>query len=126
MQFEHFGGSCICNTPEEADAVLGIVFGKGVNEFWIYEGGFPYLAIMVNQDLASIFYVPNDTSAGYQALNEQPSLDVKEFTTFYTNTEAEEIRVSNKFVLPKNMITKVVHEFMNCKDLPNSIKWFEL
>jgi hypothetical protein len=128
LTVEHFGGTAECKTLEELEKILKIRYGTGVNEYWICEEGeenpYPWLAVLINNEYATLTYFPDEGHPGYQSVGKNTDLD--EYTIFYVNTPTEEIEVANKFIVPFSKALEAIKEYFLILSIPNCLEWNEL
>ena len=77
MKISHFGGISECKSIEDFESILNVRYGSVVNEFWISdEEEMPCLAILVNNDFASLTYFPEDGHPGFQSVGMDTDLEL--------------------------------------------------
>ncbi|MGN1105140.1 MAG: Imm1 family immunity protein [Huintestinicola sp.] len=124
MTISHFGGAFMDISSEDVDDILKIRFGSGVNEFWIsLEGEYPCLAVMINGDLGSITYFPDDLCAGSQSYGGEKA---GETVTFYTDTPEEETELDGRYAVSSAVALRAAREFVFTGKRPVCIEWVEL
>ncbi|OUM58561.1 hypothetical protein PIROE2DRAFT_64322 [Piromyces sp. E2] len=127
MIIEHFGGKVEVFNIEEIEKILLIRYGNNVNEFWLtIDKKIPCLAILVNNDKATITYFIKEGHPGFQSLNKNTNNDNNKYSVFYTNTPTEEIEIDNNNVISIDLVNDVVKEFYNTHQKPTCIEWMEL
>lgn len=127
MIIEHFGGKNTCDNLEELERVLSFRTEKGVNEFWLnLPTEYPCMNLVVKNNYASLLYIPEDGHPGFISIGHDTDLDEYETSTFYTNTDQEEISVANYTILPFSIALNAVKEFFETKEMPKLIEWEEL
>ena len=130
--FEHLEGKETCSTLEEVRTVLDKTVDGG-NAFNIYreqDAVFPYLSVLTRGECAYIWYAPDESSAGIQALGEDLGLDPEGSVDFYT----PELTVTpNDYILTKEKAFQVVLAFLEMEEwpdcyekLPDCVEWEEL
>lgn len=126
-RIEHFGGVVEVDEATSIDNVLGLRYGSGVNEFWIFrESEFPHLAILVNQDRACVHYFPEEGHPGFRSRGEVEGPLDEEYLVFYTNTPQEELTVPAKASVPVDLAIRAAREFFADPRLPPALRWDEL
>ncbi|KVK72520.1 hypothetical protein WJ47_10295 [Burkholderia ubonensis] len=126
MKMQYFGGACKMRTREEVDAALARWSGAA-NDYWLSHGNakFPALAVMVNGQLATAHYFPDEHHPGFISLGNVNGLDPDGTSTFFlTNTETTD--VANERVISIEVAWEAAREFAQNWSLPRCIKWFEL
>ena len=110
------------------DAVLRKREGDGVNCFWLRPSNHetPILMIFVNKDLATLHYFPSDDHPGFYSEGAMPGLDPDGDTVFFMNDLTEEEGFPNCKVVPFSAALVAAKEFLASRELPPSIRWFEL
>lgn len=128
IQVEDMMGTVRVVDAAGLEAALARRCGNGVNEFWIShdQDRFPVLAIVVNGDLASLSYFPEDGHPGYKSMGDVPGLASGESTRFYVNTPTEIHLVLNDFVVPVATAVQAAQQFRVAKDRPPVVEWWEL
>lgn len=124
MTISHFGGSFSGISAEEADDILKIRFGNGVNEYWIsLEGEYPCLAVMINGGLGSVTYFPDDKCAGSQSYGGE---NAGKTVTFYTNSPEEITELDGRYTVSSALALRAAREFVFTGIRPVCIEWVEL
>jgi hypothetical protein len=127
MKVSHFGGVVDCKTIKELDSVLNLRYGSGVNEFLILgEEKYPYLAIMVNNEYATMIFFPKDEDGFFQSTGENTTLNPDETSVFYFGTPDQETQVWNEFVVPFAKAKEAAIEFFTSLSLPTCVEWSKL
>lgn len=127
MFIKHFGGSEQVTNTEDLARILNKRYAEDVNEFWITKDNQnnPCLVILVNKNLANVTYFPNEESSGFQCIGNMHNLNQNEFSVFYTNTLEEEIEISNSAIITFDKAMKIALDFLENRDIFDSIEWFE-
>ena len=113
----------------ELEIILIRRCGNGFNAFWLSHEGeeYPMLSLLVNDDLATLNYVPKECDAGFRSVGRMPDLAPGETTTFsISNNRADDVVVLNDAVLPFSVALQAAKEFFFSKDLPKAVEWLEL
>ena len=82
--------------------------------------------IVVQEELAYLYYVPKESAAGFCSQGLFADLLPGEKTTFVASKDGEEMQVLNEFVISWPEALAAAREFFSSKDLPPSIEWLEL
>lgn len=108
-------------SDEEIDAVFANRYENNANEFWVsYEGEeFPYLVIMVKDDIACLQYFADEDHAGFNSCGNESA---EGFSLFYINI-TEEQDISNDMVVPVSSAINACKEFLKTKTLPQAVHW---
>ena len=116
------------STVEEVDTALSKRYGAGVNEFWLSHGpeNFPALCLLVNGDLATLTYLPQEGHPGYRSEGKVRGLERDRTSTFYVNNETEELEIMNESIVPFCTAVEAAKDFLISRQLPKSIEWLEL
>jgi len=139
LNIEDLGGSRRVTTETEVELALhqryvaGIheptpSYAEGVNEFWISHADdrYPVLAIVVNGDLASLTYFPEEGHPGYKSQGDLEELNDDDDTVFHTSTPQEQLLVANHAVVRVAVAMAAAKEFLKARALPAGVEWFEL
>lgn len=130
--FEHLEGKDICSTPEEVRTVLkktvdgGNAFNIGISADAIY----PYITVLTRGEYAYIWYIPEESSAGYQVYGKDIGLDPDGAVNFYI---PEITVIPNDYIIAREQALQVVLAFLELKEwptcyeeLPDCVEWEEL
>jgi hypothetical protein len=128
IKIEDMQGCTYVSDAIDLEAALNKRYGSGVNEFWIShdDDDYPVLAIVINQELASLSYFPEAGSPGFKSVGNLSGLKKGEFTKFYINTPTEIHLVLNESIVPVEVAVEAAKEFLADKKLPSPVKWLEL
>jgi hypothetical protein len=128
LRIEDFGGSYYAATTAEVENALAKRYGSGVNEVWLSHEGhkFPALSIVVNGELASLNYFPEEDHPGFVSSGNIDGMNQDGYTTFYINTPSEKHEVWNGAVVSLQTAVAASKEFLHNEQLPPSIEWSEL
>jgi len=114
-------------SAEELDAILSRryqVGGAALNSFWLSdESGFPCMSILVKDELATVWYWPSEGSAGCMSTNGNATSE-KATTLFYLNHQRQE--VGDHLIINWPQAVEAAREFLETRELPNSLLWIEL
>jgi hypothetical protein len=128
MSIRDFDGNHKALTDDDVNAVLSSrrrVDNAMVNSFWLsYETGFPCMSIMVRDDLATVWYAPQESHAGYVSATNLNMLQRGATTSFYFDKDRQD--VSNDVIIKWEDALETAKQFFRSSDLPNTIRWIEL
>jgi hypothetical protein len=102
-----------------------------VNSFWLRQDNreFPKLSILVKDDFAAIYYLPQECEAGYCSKGEVASLGLEpgSCTAFsISRNSGDDVEVANEVLLPFCDALSAAKEFFYSGSLPECINWLEL
>ena len=129
MKIEDFNNVHDITSLDELEGVLKTRYENGINQFSLYEDNikYPWVALMVNGDLAALHYFPHEGHPGFIPLGKNVGLEPGGFTTFYlSNPHREKLWIPNYSVIPYSVALTAAKEFFSSRQLPQSIEWFEL
>lgn len=119
------GAETDCESLEALNRILAIRNEKNCNEFEVYGSEkYPYLAILVNDNLACVHFFESEDNCGYYAYCDEKWLAENGYTIFYINATKTEI--SNDLVIPFSLAQVVAHDFFLTSKMSEKMKWFEL
>jgi hypothetical protein len=116
-------------TRLEIEAALSKRDDAGMNSFWLFHGTrkFPSINIMVNGDLAYVYYFPEERHPGYASVGNLPHLPRGGITNFFDGPGGgEPFDILNEAVVPFSEALKVAQEFAVSKAMPKCIPWNSL
>jgi hypothetical protein len=101
---------------------------KGVNQFWLAhdEEEYPQLGIQVNGQLATLHYFPTAGHPGFRSSGPAHGLDPDGWTLFWISEIDSPADNPNRFVVGLEVAEKAARAFMEKRDLPANLEWFEL
>jgi hypothetical protein len=127
MRIEDYDTVLDTKNPVDIEAALSKRHGAGRNSFWLSHGinGFPAINIMVNGNLAYIYYLPKERHPGFASVGMVPGLRSGEYTVFFPSSSKETFEIMNEAVVRFSDALKVAQEFAVSAELPKSIQWSE-
>lgn len=116
------------HTVEELEAILSRRHDGGSNSFWMAEspGAYPQLALFVNNENATLNYLPREGVAGFRSVGVGNSLEPSGTTPFLISSLGDQLPVLNDAVISVSAALEAAREFFLTKQLPNAVKWLEL
>ena len=130
MNVSDFGGDHSVQSIAQLEQLFGVRFKYDQNQFALSpdSSNYPLLLIYMRENLAVIYYIPEDGQAGYVSLGGKMNLDPKERTTFSIDNldPGETIDVLNNSIVPFPEALEAAKEFFRSQELPRSIEWRQL
>ncbi len=128
MRIEDFESVLEVSGQDAIDSALVRRHGSGVNAFWLSHGDtkYPALLILVNQELASLHYFPEERHPGFRSVGTLEGLKPGGTTTFFLNSVSEEQPMLNDSIVPFSAALSAAREFSLSTNLPGCLEWFEL
>jgi hypothetical protein len=128
MRIQDFERVYDANASDEIDSAMAKRYGSGVNAFWLSHGSskYPSILILVNGDLASLHYFPEEGHPGFRSVGTVQGLEPGGTTAFFMNNVKEEQPILNDSIVPLSTALKAAKEFSASTELPHSVEWFEL
>lgn len=110
----------------ELERVLMSRYGGGFNHFALFVGRdeYPSLIIMVNEELAWLYFLIGSEHPGYHAVGSVGGLDPSEGTRFVSVGPQKEL-FTNQQVVPFVDALRAAKEFFAMGRLPRCIEWRE-
>lgn len=127
MTVYEFGGKKECNSITELKEVLLHRTKNGSNEFELRTNTeYPFLTILVKNDLACVHYFENEEDCGYYAYVDDEESTNEEYVIFNTGSEEAETEVSKDLVISVSYAYDAAIEFYKTNKRSIKMKWFEL
>jgi hypothetical protein len=128
MRIVDFKGNYQVDRESDIDTAMARRYGDGFNEFFIYREGqeFPYLAILVRVDIATIFFFPEDGHPGFRAFKAQDAARDEENVMFYIADFADSVQSPAEFIVPAAASVAVAKNFLRTGSMSPMLDWLEL
>lgn len=127
MKIYDFYGVYDCKNEEDLLKFLSIRSKNLSNEYELRNNlDFPYMTIMVKEDLACVHFFKDENDCGSFAYISENKFDIDGFTTFNIGSEDAETIVSNKMVIPIEKAYIIAKDFFQTNRKSEKINWFEL
>jgi len=128
LTISQLDGNKHANRIPELEAILQQPQANQLSGFWLAhpEAHHPGIALLVNGDLANLYYFPNEGPPTRVSKGPAPGLDPNGTTLFSHGSPEQAQQILNTQVIPFSLAVTVAKEFFTSKDLPKSIEWLEL
>jgi hypothetical protein len=128
MQIDDFDGHTFINTEDELLARLMSVRRGDYRAFMLsHVDDYPALSVQLNCEIAYLHYFPAADHPGYHPHGMTPPGCTGDYHFLQTNNcEADSFDMPDRALVSAETAYAAAVEFLRSRELPESIKWFEV